>query len=132
MVLGALGDIVFEVSDETAKTISNMNWGGSASYATHKRHGYHAMSEFTGMGADGLSFDIVLSAYLGVNPQTVIGQIWTYERTGTTLPFVLGNKAYGKYRWVITKHSVKAQFYDAEGDMTHCKVSVTLQEYINW
>ena len=93
MVTGALGDIIFEVSDETVKTLNNLNWGGSARYATHQRHGTHAMSEYTGMGADTISFDMVLSAYLGVNPMTVIGQIFTYERNGTTLPLVIGNKA---------------------------------------
>ena len=132
MVLGALGDITFEVSDEVVQTLNNLSWGGSARYATHQRHGYHAMCEFTGMGADTLSFDITLSAYLGVNPMTAIGQLWTYERAGTTLPMVLGNKAYGKYRWVITKHSMKGQFFDGAGDLTHCKVSVNLQEYLNW
>ena len=132
MVLGALGDIVFHVSDDTVKTLNNLSWGGSASYATHKRHGYHAMSEFTGMGADTISFDMILSAYLGVNPQTVIAQIFTYERAGTALSFVLGNKAYGKYRWVITKHTMKSQYFDGNGDVTQCKVTVSLQEYIYW
>ena len=44
MVLGALGDITFEVSDEVVQTLNNLSWGGSARYATHQRHGYHAMS----------------------------------------------------------------------------------------
>ena len=132
MVVGALGDIVFEVSDETVRTLNNLNWGGSARYATHQRHGYHSMSEFTGIDADTISFEMVLSAYLGVNPQTVIAQIFTYERNGTTLPFVLGNKAYGKYRWVIKKHSVKSQFFAEDGSLTQCKLTVNLQEYIYW
>jgi len=132
MVLGALGDIVFQVSDDTVKTLNNLNWGGSARYAEHARHGYHAMSEFTGLKADTLSFDMILSGYLGVNPQTVIAQLFTYERSGTALSFVLGNKAYGKYRWVITKHSMKSQYFDGNGDITQCKVTVSLQEYIYW
>lgn len=132
MVVGALGDIVFQVSDDTVKTLNNFSWSGSARYASHQRHGYHAMSEYTGMNADTISFDMVLSAYLGVNPQDTITQIFTHERAGTALSFVLGNKAYGKYRWVITKHTVKAQYYDGNGDLTHCKVTVSLQEYIYW
>ncbi len=132
MVLGALGEIVFQVSDDTVKTLTNMSWGGSANYAEHKRHGYYAMGEFTGTNADTISFDMILSAYLGVNPQTVITQLFNYERKGTLLSFVLGNKVYGKYRWVITEHSVKSQFFDGNGDLTHCKVTVNLQEYIYW
>lgn len=132
MVLGALGDIVFQVSDDTVKTLNNLSWGGSANYATHKRHGYHAMTEYTGMGADTISFDMILSAYLGVNPQAEISKLFGYERNGTALSFVLGNKAYGKYRWVITKHSVKSQYFDGDGSITQCKVTVNLQEYIYW
>lgn len=132
MVIGALGNIVFQVSDDTVQTLNGLSWGGSARYATHKRHGYNAMSEFTGIDADTISFDMVLSAYLGVNPQAVIGQIFAYERNGTALSLVIGNKGYGKYRWVITKHTVKSQFFDGDGDMTQCKVSISLQEYIYW
>ena len=132
MVLGALGDIVFQVSDETVQTLNNMSWGGTARYGTHKRHGYHAMAEFTGLDADTIQFDIILSAYLGINPQAVIAQLFTYEREGRPLSFVLGNKGYGKYRWVITKHNTKAQFFDGQGDLTHCTVTVYLQEYLYW
>ena len=132
MVLGALGDIVFQVSDDTVQTLNNMSWGGAARYATHQRHACPAMTEYTGDGADTLSFDIVLSAYLGVNPQTVIAQLFAYKRAGTALSFVLGDKAYGRYRWVITKHAIKSQFFDGEGNLTQCKVTVSLQEYIYW
>lgn len=132
MIIGALGDVIFQVSDDTVRTLSNLTWGGSADYATHKRHGYHAMTEYTGMGTDTISFEMVLSAYLGVNPHTVLGQLFAYERNGTALSFVLGNKAYGKYRWVITKLSMKSQYFDGNGDLTQCKVTVNLQEYIYW
>ena len=125
-----LGDIIFEVSDETVMTLKNLQWSGSAQYATHKRLLTNAKTEFVGINTDQVKFDIVVSAYLGVNPQTVIGKLFTYERTGTTLPLVIGRKAYGKYRWTVQQHQVKAQFFDGEGDMTHCTISVSLLEYL--
>ncbi len=127
-----LGDIVFEVSDATVLTLSNLSWSGSARYATHQRQGTNAKTEFTGADPDKISFDITLSAYLGVNPQTAIGKVFTYEREGTAVPLVIGDKAYGKWRWNVLKHSVKAQYYDDRGNITHCIVSVSLQEYIYW
>jgi len=130
MVLGSLGNIVFEVSEDTVRTLNNLKWGGSTRYATHQRHGTDAMAEFTGRNADTIRFDMILSAYLGVNPQTVIAQLFTHMRVGTTLPFVLGNKAYGKYRWVITKVDIDQKYYDGDGDVTHAKVTVSLQEYL--
>lgn len=130
MRIGMLGDIVFEVSDDVVKTISNMQWSGSARYTTHQRHLTNAKTEFTGVDPDQIQFDIVLSAYLGVNPQEELKKIWDYERGGITLPLVIGRKAYGKFRWTITKHSTKLQHYDGQGDLTHCTVSLSLLEYL--
>ena len=33
---------------------------------------------------------------------------------------------------IHAKHSMKGQFFDGAGDLTHCKVTVNLQEYLNW
>lgn len=130
MVLGSLGKNVFEVSEDVVKTLNKLKWGGSTRYATHQRHGTDAMTEFTGRNADTIQFDMTVSAYLGVNPQAVVAQLFTDMRNGTTLPFVLGNKAYGKYRWVITKLNINAEYFDGDGDMTQAKLTVNLQEYI--
>lgn len=130
MTIGMLGDIPFEVSDRVVQTISNAKWSGSARYATHKRHLYHARTEYLGMEADQMQFDIKLSAYLGVNPQATLNKIWQYEREGVTLPLVIGSKGYGKYRWTITKHSTKMEYYDGAGNLTHCTVTLSLQEYL--
>lgn len=35
MVVGCLGDMVFEVSEETIETIDNVTWSGSARYSAH-------------------------------------------------------------------------------------------------
>ena len=132
MEIGKLGDIVFEASDEAVQTLNNMAWSGSVNYTTHKRHLTHAKTEYTGMNPDQITFDMTLSAYLGVNPQTAINKIWKYERDGELLPLAVGHKGYGKYRWTITKHSIKLKYFDAEGDMTHAVVSISLQEYVYW
>lgn len=132
MQIGKLGDIPFEVSDDTVQTVNNMTWSGSVRFATHQRHAYHAKTEFTGIDPDKIQFDIVLSAYLGVNPQTALNKIWVYERNGEALPLAIGHKGFGKFRWTITKHTIKLKRFDGEGDLTHCVVSVSLQEYIYW
>lgn len=130
MIVGALGDIVFKVSDETIETISKFKWSGSAKYATHQRHGTNALTEFVGIDPDKISFNIILSAYLGVNPQTELNKIWNAERNGTPLPLVLGEKGYGKYRWNIVSHSVSGQYFDSAGNLTQAEVSLSLQEYL--
>jgi hypothetical protein len=129
--IGILGDIVFEVSDDVVKTLENVKWSGSARYAEHERHLQNTLTEYTGIDADGMTFDIKLSAFLGVNPLEELGKIWSYERNGTAVPFVIGEKIYGKYRWTVKKHDAKFERYDKTGNVTSMDVSITLLEYIN-
>lgn len=129
-MVGCLGDIVFTVSDQVIKTINNMTWSGSARYATHQRHGTNALTEFVGLDPDQITFDITLSAYLGVNPIAEIVKLWDYERNGIAVPLIIGNKGYGKYRWSIINHKAKMQTFDGRGNVTSATVSVSLQEYL--
>lgn len=128
--IGCLGEIPFVVSAETVQTITNAVWSGGARYSEHQRHLTNALTEFTGLAADRFSFDMVLSAFLGVNPMTSINRLWTYEREGTAVPLVLGVKGYGKYRWTITEHKIKMQTFDGSGGLLSATVSVNLLEYL--
>ena len=129
MQIGTLGEILFSISDRAIETIQNFVWSGSARYSTHQRHLANALTEFTGLDPDSITFDIYVSAYLGVNPMTEVVQIWNYERGGTAVPLTIGTHAYGKYRWSILSHKMKAQDFDETGDMTSATISLTLQEY---
>ena len=129
-MVGCLGDIVFEVSAQTVKTLNNVKWSGSVKYATHQRHGTNALTEFVGINPDKMSFDIVLSAYLGTDPMADIVTLWSYERNGTAVPLVIGNKGYGKYRWSVVSHDVKMKTFDGRGNVTTATMSITLQEYL--
>lgn len=122
--------VIFEVSDQTVRTLTNWTWSGSASYAVHKRHNYHALTEYTGMEPDKITFDMILRSELGVKPMQEIVKIWTYEREGIALALTVGHKGYGKYRWNIVSHSVDITHTDTEGDPTAAVVSITLQEYL--
>ncbi|MDR2360501.1 MAG: phage tail protein [Oscillospiraceae bacterium] len=128
--IGALGDIAFSVSSEQAETFSKMQWSGSARISTHQRHMGNALTEFTGRDADTMSFTMTISAYLGVDVMAEIVKIWDAERNGTTLPLVIGEKAYGKYRWLIKSHKTDMQYYDRNGNLTSATVSIQLIEYL--
>lgn len=127
--VGCLGDIPFYVSDEAIQTITNIQWGGSAQYATHKRHNNDSLTEAVGRDPDTMAFDIKLSAFLGVNPFDVILKLLDYERHFVALPLVIGERAYGKYRWVIKSKTIKGKHTDAAGNIIDCEVTIKLQEY---
>ena len=129
-VIGCLGDIVFEVSEDTVRTLDNMVWSGSARYAVHERHLTHALTEFVGLDPDKITFDITLTAELGVDPITEVVKIWDIERSGKAVPLTIGTKGYGKYRWNVTKHEMKMTAHYINGDIHTATVSVSLQEYL--
>lgn len=122
--------IQFIVSRELFRTPSNMKWSGSARYSTHARHVTHALTEFTGLDPDAFSFDMLLTAELGVDPMKELVKIWKYEREAEAVGLVIGGHAYGKYRWNIKKHETKIKYTNALGDLYAIEVSVDLLEYL--
>lgn len=130
MVVGCLGDIIFSVSSRKIKTINNAQWSGSARYAQHQRHLKDTLVELTGLDPDGFSFDMYLSTQLGVDVMEELVKIWTYERKGKLLHLAIGEKSYGKYRWVIKSHKIRMQTYDRHGNLQSATVSVSLLEYV--
>ncbi len=134
-VVGYMGEnssdgIVFTVSDKVVRTLRNFKWSGSARYAVHNRHNYHALTEYTGMDPDKITFDLQLLVEHGVDPMEEIKKLWKYEREGTAVALIIGTHGYGKYRWNIVDFDVSVKYTDRRGDIAGADVSVTLQEYL--
>ena len=129
-IVSCLGDVIFTVSRSVVRTLDNMTWSGSARYATHERHLTHALTEYTGLDPDKITFDILLSAELGVDPIAEVVKLWNIERSGRAVPLTVGTKGYGKYRWNILKHEMKMKTFYGNGDVHTATVSVSLQEYL--
>ena len=130
MVVGWVGDIVFQVSEETVETLQDVEWSGEARYTVHQRHLQNALTEFTGVEPDKIRFSMQLTPLLGVDIIGELVKIWTYERSGEAVPLVIGDKPYGKYRWSIVKHSSKYEESDSQGNPLLATVAVELQEYL--
>ncbi len=129
-IIGCLGDVIFTVSRDVVRTLDNMTWGGSARYAVHERHLTHALTEYTGLDPDTITFDITLSADLGVDPIVEVVKLWNIERSGQAVPLTIGTKGYGKYRWSLIKHGMKMKAFYKNGNVHTATVSVSLQEYL--
>ncbi len=129
MVIGCLGDIIFQVSEETVETIRDMEWSGSARYAVHQRHNMNALTEFTGVDPDTMKFTVTLVREPGVDMVAEIAKFFKLERGGEAVRLVIGDKAYGKYRWNVEKHSAKITAHDRKGSLIAAEVFLELQEY---
>ena len=117
------------MSDDVIKTLRGVTWQGSADISIHKRHLNVGLPEFTGSNPDTITFSVRVSTALGVDPLTEITRLKDYERNGTLLPFVLGEKIYGRFRWLISKSKILLEYYDPEGNLTTADISLTITEY---
>lgn len=128
MQVGCFGNIAFEVSDQTIKTISGFSMKASATYATHSRIGAKDIVEMTGVSAKSITFDMVISSYLGCDPHSEVKKIDSYMQNGSIGRMVIGDDYFG--RFVIQSYTEKASNYDPKNGVTVCTVSVSLIEYV--
>lgn len=126
--IGALGDIVFTVSEKTIQTFDGLKIDSKTNYAKHTRHNKKPLLEFQYNDTDTASFTIYLSAFLGVNPKNMQDKIDKYRNEGKILTLVIGGKKYGT-KWVITQHSKDYEKFDNKGNLLIAKSSISLQEY---
>ena len=127
--IGTLGDIVFSVSRNKVNTFDGLKWDSSAQYAQHNRHLRDVLLEFTGTDADKISFAMFFSVFLGVDPMAEIVKLLNAERSGRVMRLVIGAKAYGKHRWVITGTSKALERFDNKGNLLTASVNVSLLAY---
>ena len=131
MIVGCLGDVEFSVSSELVETFENLKWKGSARITSHERHLGGSLAEFTGSDAETVSFDFLLTEFLGMEDvQGALDKLRLYMENGRVLPLVIGPKSYGRYRWLIQSLDTSKNIFDGRGKLLSCMVSVSLIEYL--
>ena len=128
-LIGSWGDFTFEVSRESVKTFTGLKWDSSVKYATHDRHLKEPLLEFTGKDVESMSFSMLFTIFLGVNPIKEIAKLLQAMRRGEVHRLVIGPKAYGTNKWVITKLSNALERYDNRGNLLVASVNVTMNSY---
>ena len=128
-LIGCGGDITFAVSRNEVKTFTGLKWDSGAKYSTHDRHLKEPLLEYTGREVESMSFSMFFSVFLGVNPISEVAKLLQAMRRGEVHPLIIGPKAYGTNKWVITKVSTSLDRYDNRGNLLVSKVSVTMKSY---
>lgn len=129
MITGALGSVVFEVSDRAWRVLRDMEMDDSASVSVHKTHLGGGLAEYTGYDPRKIKFKVRLSAHMGADPERELGTLRRYLREGRAVPFTMGYTTYGRYRWLIDSLKAKAEYFDGAGNVTSYDVTVSLVEY---
>ena len=128
MQVGCLGSTVFNVSKEQIKTITKFTRQGGVTYQEHTRHLQKHLPEFTGIELESVSFNMVLSSFLGASPKAEENMLYSQMYAGAVLPLVIGEIYYGNF--VIQKLKSTGEHTDAAGNFLTINISVTLREYV--
>lgn len=127
--IGNWGGFTFYVSRSAIKTFDDLKWESSVKYSTHERHLKEPLLEFTGTNVESMTFTMFFSVFLGVNPISEVAKLLQAMRRGEVHRLVIGPKAYGTNKWVITKLSNSLKRYDQRGNLLVASVNVTMQSY---
>ena len=128
-LIGNWGDFTFYVSADQIKTFDSLKWDSAAKYSPHDRHLREPLLEFTGTDVETITFTMFFSVFLGVNPIKEIASLLQAMRRGEVNRLVIGPKAYGTNKWVITKLSNSLKRFDRWGNLLVASVNVTMQSY---
>lgn len=129
MIVGSLGDIVFEVSDKVLQSFEKLNFSGSANISIHSIRLRKGKPEFVGTDPEKASMSIRVSKLLGADPDDMIEKIRTYMSSAKILRLQLGKKTFGSYRWLINEYKVIHEDHDRFGNLIDASISLTLIEY---
>ena len=132
--MGQIGNfgslIVFETSDRRILTFSGFNKQVGANYAEHTRFTKKPLLEFTGPQLATVSFTVTLNALHGVRPRATMEAIEEAIEAGRAEVLVIGGRAIGQYKWVITSMSESWDYVYNGGELVAAKMDISLKEYV--
>jgi len=126
-VIGIFGSVVFETSSDRVRTFADFKRSGEARYGEHGRIGRKGILEFLGPGIEQISFSMLFSVSLGLNPRTEIDRLRDLRDAGEVETLILGGKPLGDF--VVTSLSETWKRMDNAGRLLAAETAVTLKEY---
>lgn len=130
MAIGIFGSIVFETSDRKIMTLRGINQTAGSSWAAHDTIGGKQKTEYTGQNLRTFSFEITLSAELGVRPRKMLQQLEEIAEGREVYPLVIGGKPVGENLWRLVSISEEWDTVLNQGELISAKVSLNLEEYV--
>ena len=128
MSIGTFGPLTFETSEKRIRTFDAFKRKTGAKFEEHAIIGLKPKLEFTAPGRDDISFQVVFSAYLGLNPAKEIDSLREIVQKGEYHPLIIGGKTLGKF--VIESVAEAWNHVDNKGNLLDAAVDISLKEYI--
>lgn len=130
MILGSLGEIVFEVSQLRVLNFDDYTRKTAAKYASHEVIGRPPVLEFTGRELEEISLTIKLIRTLGVSPEEEIFKLRDMCQRGEPNFLILGGTVYGENEFVITDIDEDVKHWIGEVKVLSGELKIKLKEYV--
>lgn len=127
MSIGTFGPITFEVSAEKTRTFDDFKRKTAAKFEQHDIIGLKPKLEFVAPGLDEISFQVIFSAYHGLNPLKEVNQLREVVSKGEYHSLIIGGKVMGNF--VIESTSEAWKYIDNHGNVFYIAVDISLKEY---
>lgn len=128
-MIGSFGSIVFQTSDRRVFTPRGMQQTAGSSWALHDIFGGKQKAEYTGQALRTISFEILLSAELGVRPRKTLEQLERMAEGREAYPLVIGGRPIGENLWRLVSLSETWDTVLNRGELVSAKASLNLEEY---
>ena len=122
--------IIFSVGESTMRLLDNLTRTNTVRFAQNDILGKKPCREYIGPDIDTLSFDIILKSWWGCKPREELDKLIYLQRDGTLLTFLVGGKAFGRYKWTITSLTERMKHIDNCGNIHQIDCSITMDEYL--
>lgn len=131
---GSIGNIgktiIFEVSDEKILRFDSLTRTVKGRWASHPRVGKKPKKQFLGPDSETIMMSITLNAEHGVKPRKTMRKIQRAIRRGRPKRVVIGKKALGKNKFVITEISETYDRVLNRGEIVKASCDIILEEYL--
>lgn len=129
-MIGSFGNIVFQTSDQKILTPRGMQQTSGSNWALHDIFGGKQRAEYTGQALRTVSFEIMLSAELGVRPRKTLEELERIAEGREAYPLVIGGRPIGENPWRLVSLSETWDTVLNRGELISAKASLNLEEYV--
>lgn len=116
------------MSAKKIRTFDDFKRKTSAKFAEHEIVGLKSKLEFVAPGLDEISFQVIFSAFHGLNPLKETDQLREIVQKGEYNALVIGGKVLGNF--IIDSISESWKHVDNLGNVLYIAVDLSLKEYI--
>ena len=125
-MIGTLGDVVFEVSEDRVRTFIELSRSGAARLHEHMVVSQKPRLEFLGPDIDSIILPMRFDVAQGINPIVEINALRDYRDQGQRLALVIGGKFLGDF--AIERITETWERMDNRGNLLVASISVNLLE----